>query len=231
MVFPEISLVIMAKDEEKNIPVVLSEVFEVVREHLKESYELFLVDGYSADDTVKHAERTGIKIIQVGGGKGAGIIEALHRARGEYVLFMDADNSHVAKDIPRLVCAIKEKRCDVVIASRMLGGSQELQMSSWDNLLRLTGNKMGTFIINLRWGGKLTDVQNGFRIIKRSTALGLGLAEKSFAIEQEMIMKCLKNKKKIAEIPSFERKRLYGESKICKRKEFWKYLWCLLKNL
>jgi hypothetical protein len=137
----------------------------------------------------------------------------------------------VAVDILRLLEAIQEKNCDMVIASRILGGSEELGARSCDNLLRLSGNHLGTFIVNWRWGSKLTDVQNGFRIIRRDAALELGLEEDSFAIEQEMVIKCLKRKKKIAEIPSFERKRLYGESKIRKRKEFWKFLWCFLKHL
>lgn len=227
----KLSLVIMAKNEEKNMVSVLSEVLEVIRRHLRESYELFLVDGFSEDDTVKIAEQFGIRVIRVRGGKGAGIRKALDTSQGKYVLFMDADKSHVAMDILHLLASIQQKNCDMVIASRILGGSEELGAESWDDLLRLSGNRLGTSIINLRWGSKLTDVQNGFRIIKREAALELGLEEDTFAIEQEMVMKCLRKKKTIVEIPSFERKRLHGESKICKRKEFWKYLGCLLRHL
>ena len=228
---PEVSLAIMAKNEEKNLPTVLSELLHVLGGDSKDTYELFLVDGYSEEGTSKIAEQSGIKVIQVGGGKGTGIRRALDVSRGKYVLFIDADHSHVAADILRLVQTIKDEKCDMVIASRMLGGSEELQANTCDNILRLAGNRLGTFIINLRWGAKLTDVQNGFRIIKKETALELGLEEDSFSIEQEMVMKCLKRKKKIVEIPGFERKRLYGESKIHKGTEFWKYLWCLLKNM
>ncbi len=228
---PILSLVIMAKNEEQNITSVLSEISEVVHGHLREPHELFLVDGYSEDNTVKIAERFGIRTIRVRGGKGAGIRKALEVSRGKYILFIDADKSHVAMDIPRLMASIQEQDCDMVIASRVLGGSEELGTRNWDNLLRLSGNRLGTLIINRRWGVKLTDVQNGFRVIRRNTALALGLKEDTFAIEQEMVMKCLQQNKIVAEVPSFERKRLHGESKIQKRKEFWKYLWCLLKHL
>jgi glycosyltransferase involved in cell wall biosynthesis len=228
---PDVSLMIMAKNEEENMPSVLEEISAVMRGPLQFSYELFLVDGYSEDNTVGIAEQFGIKAVKVMGGKGAGIREGLAMARGKYALFIDADKSHVAADILNLLKAIQEQNCDMVIASRILGGSEELGGHHWDDLLRLSGNRLGTLIVNWRWGSKLTDVQNGFRIIRRDTALELGLEEDTFAIEQEMVMKCLKRKKKIAEIPSFERKRLYGKSKIRKRKEFWRYLRCFLKHL
>jgi glycosyltransferase involved in cell wall biosynthesis len=227
----DVSLAIMAKNEEENLPAVLSELFEVLKKGLGGTSELLLIDGYSEDGTARIAEERGIRVVKAGGGKGAGIRKALEVCRGRYILFIDADHSHVAADIPRLIRAIKEEDCDMVIASRITGGSEELRAVSWDNILRLIGNRLGTFWINLRWGSKLTDVQNGFRIIKRETALELGLTEDSFPIEQEMVMKCLKRKKKITEIPAFERKRLYGDSKIRKGTEFWKYLWCLLRNM
>jgi len=231
MLSPEVSIVVVAKDEEKSIEGVLSDIFELIHQNAIESYEVFLVDGCSEDDTVRIAEEFEIEVIRVKGGKGIGIRKALEVLRGEFILFMDADGSHAAEDIVRLLRTIKEKKSDLVIVSRILGGSEELGMSNWDSLLRLLGNRLSTFVINLRWGAKLTDIQNGFRIIKRDTALELNLEEETFAIEQEMVMKCLRGNRKILEIPGIERKRLYGASKICKRKEFWKYLWSFLKNL
>ena len=227
---PEISIAVIAKNEEDNIGKVLSDILTVIEQGKIESCEEFLIDGCSEDNTVGIAKKFGINIFKVEGAKGVSIKKALEVAGGKYILFIDADNSHVPEDIPRLLRAIKENDCDLVIVSRILGKSEELGMKSLDSFLRLLGNRMSTFMVNLRWGVKLTDIQNGFRIIKRSAALELNLEECGFAIEQEMVMKCLKKNKKILEIPGVERKRLFGSSKICKRKEFWKYLWALLKN-
>ena len=135
------------------------------------------------------------------------------------------------EDINRLVSTIKQTKCDMVIISRILGKSEELNLGSIDNILRLVGNKLSAFLINMRWGAQLTDVQNGFRIVDKRSVSALKLSEHSFSIEQETVMKCLKAGKTIIEIPGIERKRLYGISKIHKRKEFWIYLWSLIKNL
>lgn len=231
MLSPEISIAVIAKDEEKSIERVIADIVTIMNQYVTAPYEVFLIDGDSKDNTRKIAEEFGRKVFKVKGGKGNGIRKAIEEARGEYILFIDADGSHLPEYIPQLLRSIKERDCDMVIISRILGKSEELGMRNWDNLLRLLGNRLSTFIINLRWGTKLTDIQNGFRVIKRNTALELNLEESGFAIEQEMVMKCLRKNKKVLEIPGFERKRLHGSSKIWKRKEFWKYLWSLLKNL
>lgn len=227
----EISIAIIAKDEEKSIGGVISQILEVLGQSTVQSYEVFLIDGCSKDNTIGITKKFGIDIFEVNGEKGDSIREAMKVARGKYVLFIDADGSHIPKDIPQLLKTIKESGSDMVIVSRILGSSEELGGKNWDSLLRLLGNRLSTFIVNLRWGTKLTDIQNGFRIIKRDAALGLNLKEKGFAIEQEMVMQCLKRNKKVSEISGVERRRLFGNSKVCKRKEFGKYLWSLLKNL
>ena len=119
----------------------------------------------------------------------------------------------------------------MVIVSRLSGGSEEMGTGSLDGFLRLAGNRLSAFIVNARWRTSLTDVQNGYRIIKTAAAKGLDLKEHGFAIEQEMVMKMLKNGKKVAEIPGTERKRMSGRSKISKRKEFLKYVWSFIKNI
>lgn len=227
----EISIAIIAKDEEKSIGGVISQIFEVIDRSIVESYEVFLIDGCSKDNTIGITKKFGIDIFAVNGEKGDSIKKAIEVARGRYILFIDADGSHVPEDIPQLLKTIKKSGSDMVIVSRILGSSEELGIKNWDSFLRLLGNRLSTFIVNLRLGTKLTDIQNGFRIIKRDTALELDLQEKGFAIEQEMVMQCLKRNKKVLEIPGIERRRLFGNSKVCKRKEFGKYLWSLLKNL
>lgn len=226
----EISIAVIAKNEEKAIGKVLSGTLSAMR-HSAEPYEIFLIDGYSKDDTVKIARRLGANIIKVRGGKGQAIRKALETVQGRYVVFMDADGSHIPEDIIRLLKTIRDTGADLVIVSRMLGSSEELGAKSLDSLLRLWGNKLGVFIVNKRWGSDLTDIQNGFRIIRREAAERLHLEEEGFSIEQEMVMKCLKGRLKVSEIPGIERKRLYGRSKILKRKEIWKYLWSFMKNL
>jgi len=227
----KISIAVIAKNEEKNMEKVLFDINAVLGRGDLPLYEVFVVDGYSDDDTAGLAERCGVKTVRQDGGKGDAIRKALEVATGEYVLFIDADNSSNPEEIPLLASKIREGRPDMVIVSRVLGSSEELGASSFDNFIRLIGGRISTSIINWRWNAGLTDVQNGFRIIRRDTALALNLEDSGFAIEQEMVMKCLKMGKLITEIPGIERKRLHGRSKICKSHEVWRYAWSLARNI
>jgi len=229
---PRVSIALIAKDEEKSIGIVLSQIMAVMRDRYSQAeYELFVVDGYSRDNTAGIVKSLGVPLFEVVGGKGDAVRMAFSFATGEYVLFFDADGSHVPEDIPRLIENAKDTHADLVIVSRKKGHSEELGRHSLDSFFRLTGNNISSFLINLRWGAGLTDAQNGFRIIRREVALGLGLREGGFAIEQEMVMKCLKGHKKNGGDPGLERRRLYGVSKIVKRKEFWKYVRSFLREL
>jgi len=226
----DISIAVIAKNEEKNIGYVLEEILHILK-GVNFSSELFLVDGNSIDKTAYVAHKYGVRVVQAPGRKGSAVKLALSLAKGKYVIFIDADFSHMARDIPKLVNFVKENPCDMAIVSRILGRSEELGCFSWDSFLRFCGNKLSTMIINIRWNAKLTDIQNGFRIIKRGSFASIHLAEDGFAIEQEMVMKCLKANMRILEIAGVERKRCYGRSKIIKRIDFWGYLWSLLRNI
>lgn len=68
-----------------------------------------------------------------------------------------------------------------------------------------------TLAINYRWNVRLTDSQNGFRAIALKAARTLELTEDIFAIEQEMIMECLRRGYRVAEVPAHEYRRSGGE--------------------
>ena len=118
---------------------------------------------------------------------------------------------------------------DMVIGSRIKGGSDEFYIN-FDNLIRQIGNDFLTWMINLRWNQKLSDVQNGFRAVKKSVLEVLDLKAKDFDIEQEMVMKCLKKGFKIGEVNSHEYERKWGESKLKTRKG-WVFLWRLIIDI
>jgi hypothetical protein len=128
---------------------------------------------------------------------------------------------------------MEEKSADLVIASRFLAGSDELS-GSITNRLRFLGNILSTFTINVIWGrGKriITDSQNGFRAIRRKVATTLRLKEKGFAIEQEMVIECLKRGYKICEVGSYELQRKHGVSHVNIIKRLPEYLWCFIKAI
>ncbi len=219
-----VSIVIPALDEEATIA-------DVVRSALVHGGEVLVMDGGSRDRTRAEAETAGARVVfDGGGGKGAAIRAAAREASGEIIVFMDADGSHDAADIPKLILPIAEGRADHVSGSRLLGGSSELH-GGFDEFLRLAGSAFITACINRKFRVRLSDSQNGFRAIRRDLLSRMRLTSKGTTIEQEMIARTLKLGGRMAEVPSHEGPRKAGSSHIDPVLDAPKYLLSLLKDV
>jgi dolichol-phosphate mannosyltransferase len=219
-----VTVVVPAKDEE-------GLVGDIVDEVKPYADEVLVVDGHSRDRTRDIAAAHGARVILDGGrGKGDALRLALKEARTEIVVFIDADGSHDPRDIPRLVAPIQASDADLVIGSRGKGGSDELH-GTIDQFIRYVGSQLIMLAINYRWNVRLTDSQNGFRAIRRDVGLKLGLTSNLTTIEQEMLMKALKQGYRVSEVASHEYARRWGVSKIVVWKLWFAYLWSFLRNL
>jgi glycosyltransferase involved in cell wall biosynthesis len=218
-----ISVIVPAKNEAGGVA-------KIVRTVAKHGDEVIVIDGHSTDGTGELAERAGAKVVIDGvHGKGSALRMGIEEARGEVLVFIDADGSHEPDDIPRLVQPILDGRADLVVASRTLGGSDEFNKTV-DGFLRRVGSDVIALAINWRWGVQLTDVENGFRAIRADVVRQLNLTANDFDIGQEMVMKCLKKGFRIMEVPSHEYVRAWGRSKLSTWKG-WKFVWGLLREM
>ena len=218
-------IVIPTKNEETTVA-------EIINECKQYTDKIMVSDGNSTDKTREIAEKLNVKVItDPGKGKGSGLRAAIdHISDEDIVVFIDADGSHDPRDIPSLVKPIQDGEADHVTGSRLLGGSSELH-GGFDEFMRLAGSSFITFCINHRFKVRLSDSQNGFRAIRGAVLKGLDLRENITTIEQEMIIKTLKKKYIMAEVPTHEHKRKYGESSIKMRKVFFKYVYSFIKYL
>ena len=224
MVKSRVTVVIAAKDEEG----VIAEIVEAVKPYAD---ELLVVDGHSKDQTRQIAADSGARVILDGGrGKGEALRRALDQATGDIVVFMDADGSHDPRDIPKLIAPIRADEADLVIGSRLTGGSDELHLTL-GHFIRYLGSQMIMLAINYRWNVRLTDSQNGFRAIRRDVGTRLGLTSNLTTIEQEMLMKALKQGFRVKELASHEYERRWGVSKVVMRRLWLAYLWSFVRNL
>lgn len=207
-----LSIIIPTKNEEQNLPWVLTRIKRLSKKLPK--YEIIVVDGHSKDKTRDIAKKFGcLVVLDHNKGKGDALRTAVKKAQGEILLFIDADGSHSPSDVPKLLKPILKDNIDHVSGSRMLGGSEELYKYI-DQFIRLMGSVFITVIINHRFNVRLTDCQNGFRAIKKDVFIRLKLKENITTIEQEMVIKTLKNGYTIKEIPTHEYERRSGVSNI-----------------
>lgn len=208
-----------------------STVADIIKNATKYSSDILLVDGHSKDDTVTIARSLGTKIIYDNKkGKGEAIRSVIPHLSRSITVFIDADGSHDPDDIPRLVQPIINDEADHVSGSRLTGGSSELH-GGFDECFRLMGSSLITACINHRFKVTLSESQNGFRAIKTDVLKSLGLKEDITTIEQEMIIKTLKQGYRMAEVPSHEHKRKAGYSKISIRKVAFRYVYSAIKYL
>ena len=192
---------------------------------------VLVVDGHSTDKTREIATAHGARVVLDGGrGKGQAIRQAFTETRSDIVVFIDADGSHETKDIPALVAPIAAGEADLVIASRGKGGSDELH-GDFGQFIRYVGSQLIMLSINYRWGVRLTDSQNGFRAIRREVGLALDLRSNLTTIEQEMLMRALKQGYRVSEIASHEYERRWGTSKVVVWKLWWAYVWSFWRNI
>ena len=221
-----VTVVISARNEEATVGA-------VVRECLNYAAQVIGVEGGSSDRTAAAAAAAGARVVRDDGrGKGAALRLAARHVDTPVCVFVDADGSHDPIDIPLLVAPIKTGEADHVTGSRLLGGSDELH-GGGDEFLRLAGSAFITYLINRRFGTRLSDSQNGFRAIRTELFRRLPLRSRHTTIEMEMIMASLAAELRMAEVPTHERPRAAGFSKISlNRPATWlAYGWCLAAGL
>ncbi len=219
-----VTVVIPAKDEEG----LIGEIVDSVKPYAD---EVLVVDGHSRDRTQAIAIEHGARVIQDNGrGKGEALRLSINAATSDILVFIDADGSHDPQDIPKLVGPIRAGVADLVIGSRGKGGSDELH-GTIEQFIRYIGSQIIMLAINYRWSVRLTDSQNGFRAIRRDVAARLGMTSNLTTIEQEMLMKALKQGFRVSEVASHEYERRWGTSKVVVWKLWFAYVWSFLRNL
>ncbi|MFN7925654.1 MAG: glycosyltransferase family 2 protein [Bryobacteraceae bacterium] len=142
--------------------------------------EIIVVDGGSKDDSEEVCQRHGAAFVrQTERGYGGALLAGFARARGEYILTMDADGSHPPAVAERLWSNRKPNR--VLIASRYVenGGSDA---ETFRKILSVILNK--TFSIVL--GIPVKDMSTGFRMYP-SRAVQLTLESRDFDVLEEIL--------------------------------------------
>ena len=223
---PEVTVIIPARNE-------AATVATVVGECLHYAAHVIVVEGGSTDQTAEIAEAAGARVVRDHGlGQGAALRLAAKHVTTPICVFVDADGSHDPIDIPLLVAPIKADQADHVTGSRLLGGSDELH-GGGDEFLRLAGSAFITYLINRRFDAQISDSQNGFRAIRTDLFQRLDVRSRHTTIEMEIIMNTLASGHRLTEVPTHERPRAAGFSKISlSNPTTWlAYGWCLLKGI
>ena len=203
----KVSIIIACKSEGEGIKRILDSV-------KKYSDDIIVVDGHSNDGTLEKVKNFGASFyLDNKKGRGDALKIGIKHAKGDVLVFFDADGSHEEKDIPKLVSPILKGTAELVVGSRRTGGSFDINVSL-TGIVRSAGCDFLVSLVNNKFNTSLTDILYSFRAIKASSAKKLNLKSDDFGIEQEMIVSSLKKKYRVVEIPSREKARGWGKSKL-----------------
>jgi dolichol-phosphate mannosyltransferase len=203
-------------NEAGNIERATSELFK-----FNPNVSLLVVDDGSPDGTGALAEQLVAKDERVSvlhrkdkQGLGAAYIAGFNYAFDlgfDFVVEMDADGSHRAEDLPKLLAICQDN--DLVIGSRYVRGGKT---KNWP-LHRQWLSRGGNIYAKIMLGSKLNDMTAGFRVFRSSFLQGMDLATinaKGYSFQIEMAYRTIQLGGRTAEVPITFVEREIGESKM-----------------
>jgi len=173
--------------------------------------QVIVVDDGSTDGTrnkLKSWEKNVTVIYKKNNeGKGSAVTIGLQQAKGDFILFQDADLEYDPKDYPILLEPFTNEQVDVVYGSRFLGPHLSTMF------VYAQGNKFVTLISNILYNANITDMETGFKVFRKAVLSGIQLESKRFDMEPEITAKVLKKGYQIYEVPISYFGRKFSEGK------------------
>jgi glycosyltransferase involved in cell wall biosynthesis len=201
----KLSVIIPALNEEECLPFVLAEL------PWSTLHQVIVVDNGSHDRTAEVAAAHGARVVrEPQRGYGAACLAGVQAApQADVLIFLDADGSFDAHEIPALVGPIARGEAELVLGSRLIGSREPGAMP----LHGVVGNRLVARVIGYLANISLTDL-GPFRAIKRQTLERLHLEERTYGWPSEMIVKAAQLGVSMCEVPVRYRRRHGGQSKV-----------------
>ena len=189
----EVSILLPAYNEALQIKECIRQVERAIRP-LSNSYEIIISEDGSTDGTdrvvaamSKHNPNLTLLHSPVRLGKGKAIKNALKKARGDIIVFMDVDLATSIKCLPRILQLVKETG-GMVIGSRHVQGTK-VQRRASRTLFSLGYN----LFVRVLFLDGVHDHQCGFKAMSRKASQSLrDTRSDGFFFDTEMIVRCKK---------------------------------------
>jgi glycosyltransferase involved in cell wall biosynthesis len=174
---------------------------------------LVVVDG--GDDKTGEIARTypGVVVIEFPVNLGHGVaLQVTYRYciahDVTYVVTLDADGQNDPAEIPDLLAPLVGDQADFVVASRRLGVDQT------SDLIRKTGVRFFSYVMNAMTGANLTDTSNGYRGLRVTMLADVieRLTQEQYQTA-ELLITCLKRGWRATEVPTVWHPRASGTTK------------------
>jgi glycosyltransferase involved in cell wall biosynthesis len=164
-----ISIIIPAYNEEKRLPATLTKVKDYLQSAPWEFCEIVVVDDGSRDGTAELARCSGVRLVQNPGnrGKGYSVKHGMLEAKGEWILYTDADLSAPIEELDNLVAAADRSGARIAIGSRALDRSL---IGVHQPRLREFVGRVFNRLMRVATGLPFHDTQCGFKLFESRAA-------------------------------------------------------------
>ncbi len=218
----EVTVIIPAYNEEKGIGTVIDKT-KAVLDNVGGSYEIIVVDDGSTDRTATIAREKKVVLVQhpYNKGYGAALKTGVKNAKGNTLLFIDADAQQNADDIPRLLEPMGEY--DMVVGQRTRGSKIPL--------MRRVGKSILGTLANYLAGQKIPDLNSGFRAIKKEIVMKyLGILPDTFSFTTTITLALIKEGYNLKYVPIETGERV-GSSKIKLFQDGFRFIMLILRTI
>ena len=198
-----ISVVVPCFNEEEGVPLVMSDMPELVD-------EVIVVDNNSTDDTARIARELGATVVFEGKqGYGAAYKAGFRAARGDVIVTMDGDGTYPRNFIPVLLDVMFDEQIDFITCDRTGHKS-----SGAGTRLRVFGNWLLSVFVLLLFGIRIHDSQSGMWVFKRSILPLLNVTSDGMPLSEELKIEAFRRGDLVSrELPIYYKARV-GESKL-----------------
>ena len=196
----KLSIIIPVYNEKATILKILEKVKKAKALSLVK--EIIMVDDFSEDgtrDILKKIKDKNIRVVyhEKNKGKGSAIRTGLMQATGDITLIQDADLEYDPNDYEKLLKPIVDNKTKVVYGSRF-----EIITKNLSKMYKLhyLGNLFLTFLTNILYGARITDMETCYKVFRKEVIDGINLKATRFDFEPEITAKILKKGYKIHEV-------------------------------
>lgn len=202
-----LSIIIPAYNEQQRLPGTLEAIRTYLDTKSFEFIEVVVVDDGSRDKTAELVRQTArqdgrFRLVSNPGnrGKGYAVRHGMREARGEWVLFTDADLSAPIEELDKLQTAVERQGADGAIGSRALDRSLVGKHQSW---LREFAGRFFNLLMRMATGLPYLDTQCGFKMLRRDVAQTVAQRQQSdgFGFDVEILYIAKKHGYRVVEVP------------------------------
>lgn len=208
---PQVSIVVPTFREAESLPLLIDRI-ALLKETSGIELELLIIDDDSRDGTeavIASRPEPWLQLFvrTVDRGLSQAVLFGLSRARGEFLVVMDADLSHPPEVIPEMLAALRAG-ADFVLGSRYVQGGTTAE--GW-GLFRFLNSKVATYLA--RPLTRVSDPMSGFFAMPRAAfERAENPSPLGYKIGLELLVRC--RCQKVREIPIHFANRVLGESKL-----------------